>query len=305
MTILDYMEYATDGAAQTAYVSSDTGVHRYWRFIQTAITIIHAPRVCELRWKDETDTERTPDSFTHGGTFSYNEERWEYSFDGNTNTSDIGWIAGNTGWIRCDFGSPGFRMAKFAGFSSYGGAARGATWNIQWSDNDSDWTTIKSWDYETTTPYTGWFETSWTAQTHLQSYSESTIKTQGSYSLKGIAVITDSLNDTLTRTVDPTIDLSGLNKWTFWIYASRTGSNIKVGLHDTGGVTTEVTPNVLSADEWQKVEVDISGVADGNKDAIDSIIITTVNVDAENIFYLDNMYGGEIIRARSFGIIIG
>jgi len=35
---------------------------------------------------------------------------------------------------------------------------------------------------------------------NLQSYSEDTIKTQGSYSLKGIAAITDSLNDTLTKT---------------------------------------------------------------------------------------------------------
>jgi len=34
----------------------------------------------------------------------------------------------------------------------------------------------------------------------LQSYSESTIKSQGSYSLKGVAAITDSLNKTLTRT---------------------------------------------------------------------------------------------------------
>ena len=36
---------------------------------------------------------------------------------------------------------------------------------------------------------------------NLQSYSESTIKTQGSYSLKGVAVTTDSLNDTLTKTL--------------------------------------------------------------------------------------------------------
>ena len=36
--------------------------------------------------------------------------------------------------------------------------------------------------------------------TNLQSYSESTIKSQGSYSLKGVAAITDSLNKTLTRT---------------------------------------------------------------------------------------------------------
>ena len=35
----------------------------------------------------------------------------------------------------------------------------------------------------------------------LQSYSEATIKTQGSYSLKGVARATDSLNKTLTRTI--------------------------------------------------------------------------------------------------------
>lgn len=34
----------------------------------------------------------------------------------------------------------------------------------------------------------------------LQSYSESTIKTQGSYSLKAVAAATDSLNKTLTKT---------------------------------------------------------------------------------------------------------
>lgn len=35
----------------------------------------------------------------------------------------------------------------------------------------------------------------------LQSYFESTIKTQGSYALKGVATITASLNKTLTRTI--------------------------------------------------------------------------------------------------------
>ncbi len=34
----------------------------------------------------------------------------------------------------------------------------------------------------------------------LQSYSEATIKTQGSYALKAVAAITDSLNKTLTKT---------------------------------------------------------------------------------------------------------
>jgi len=131
-------------------------------------------------------------------------------------------------------------------------------------------------------------------QKDLQCSSESTIKQQGSYSLKGIAVITDSLNDTLTRTISPTVDLSGKDDWIFYIYsADRTGSNIKAGIHDSGGTTTESTPDVTDTGVWQKVTVDVSAVTDANKDAIDSIIITPVNADAANTFYFDNMYGTE------------
>lgn len=137
----------------------------------------------------------------------------------------------------------------------------------------------------------------------LQSYSEATIKTQGSYSLKGIAAITDSLNKTLTRTVSPTIDLTGKSLWEFYIYsASRTGSNIKLGIKDSGGTSTETTPNVTSTGAWQKVSVDISAVADADKDAISEIKSTIVNADAANTFYIDNMYG-EIAAPPSMQVI--
>ena len=130
----------------------------------------------------------------------------------------------------------------------------------------------------------------------LQCYSESTIKTQGSNSLKGVALITDSLNDTLTKS-GLSIDLSGLGSWKFDIYASRTGANIKLGIHDSGGTTTETTYTVLSANTWETVTVDISGVSNANKDAIDSIIATIANADAANTFYLDNMFA-ETVAAR-------
>jgi len=127
----------------------------------------------------------------------------------------------------------------------------------------------------------------------LQSYSESTIKQQGTYSLKAIATITDSLNDTLTRTVSPTIDLSDKDDWIFYIYsADRTGSNIKIGIHDSGGITTEHTANVASSNTNQTESWDISGVSDANKDDIDSIIVTISNADAANTFYLDDIKWG-------------
>ena len=124
----------------------------------------------------------------------------------------------------------------------------------------------------------------------LCAYSEDTIKQQGSYSLKGIALITSSLNNTLTRTVGPTIDLSDQDTIELSIRASRTGSNIKIAIHDSGGVTTEYTPNIASANVWQKVIWNISAVVNANKDDIDSIIIPIVNADAENTFYLDWMF---------------
>jgi len=76
----------------------------------------------------------------------------------------------------------------------------------------------------------------------------------------------------------------------YYIYsASRTGSHIKIGIHDSGGTTTEHTANISSTGAWEEQTWDISGVADANKDDIDSIIITVVNADAANTFYLDNM----------------
>ena len=53
-------------------------------------------------------------------------------------------------------------------------------------------------------------------------------------------------------------------------------------------VTTETTPNITSANTWQTVTWDLSGVDDADKNNIDQFIITVVNADAENTFYVDN-----------------
>jgi hypothetical protein len=118
--------------------------------------------------------------------------------------------------------------------------------------------------------------------------SEKSIVNTGNFSLKAIAVATNSLNKSLIRTCNPTLNLSGKTVLRFYIQSTRTGSNIKIGFHDSGGITTEITPNVTSANTWQKVDIDISGVSDANKDAIDKIIITVVNADTDTTFYLDS-----------------
>lgn len=134
----------------------------------------------------------------------------------------------------------------------------------------------------------------WTSNFQLlQPSSESTLKTQGSYSLEVFAAITNSLNKTLTKTIGSPIDLTSKTTIYFDIYASRTGANIKIGIHDSGGTTSEKTYTVAAANTWETVTWDISAVADADKNAIDSIIITIVNADADNTFYLDNMFAIE------------
>jgi len=134
------------------------------------------------------------------------------------------------------------------------------------------------------------------------SYSEATVKTQGSYAIKSTAPVTTSLNKTLTRIVSPTINLSDMIEIEFDIRASRTGSNITIGIHDSGGTTTEITPNITSANTYQTVTWDISGVSNANKDAIDQIIITIVNADAANVFYIDNMAVNPLAPPRATGV---
>jgi hypothetical protein len=131
------------------------------------------------------------------------------------------------------------------------------------------------------------------------SYSEPTIKTQGSYAIKSSAPVTTSLNKTLTRTVSPTINLSNFTQIKFDIRSTRTGSNIKIGIRDSGGTTTYITPNITSANEYQTIDWDISAVSNADKDAIDRIMIEIVNADASNTFYIDNFLAPAIVPNAS------
>jgi len=124
---------------------------------------------------------------------------------------------------------------------------------------------------------------------YLQSYSEPTIKTQGTYALKGIANITTSANKTLTRTIGAPVNLSNATNVTFDIRSTRTGSNLKIGIRDSGGTVTEITPNITTANVFQTVTIDLSAVTNANKDAINQIVVTVVNAAAANTFYIDNM----------------
>lgn len=137
----------------------------------------------------------------------------------------------------------------------------------------------------------------------LQCYSESSIKNQGSYSLKVLAAITNSLNDTLTRTLSSTIDATGKTEIKLDVYASRAGTNIQMQIHDSGGTTSTKDIVIAAANTWETITWDISEISNANKDDIDRIIFKIINADADNIFYIDNVHipGDVIVTAASHG----
>lgn len=309
---IDYMEYATDGAAQAAYVS-DGG---------------YTPDLIPEMTSNSTPSPYVASASSELVSPAY--AAYKAMADDGSGISQV-WITNETssGWLKIDLGLANATAIKkytvTSGASALDGAERAPKdWTLQGSNNDSDWDTL-----DTVTGETSWGEPETRSFTFsndtvyryyklnitdnngnaylcvgefelmgisLQCYSENTIKQQGSYSLKGMAIITDSLNETLTRTVSPTIDLTDINLLKFDIRASRTGSNIKIGLHDSGGTTTEITPNILSADAFQTVLFDLSAVSNANKDNLDSIIITIVNADATNTFYIDNFIAVKIFN---------
>jgi len=130
----------------------------------------------------------------------------------------------------------------------------------------------------------------------LMSYSEDTIKQQGSYSLKIIANTTDSLNENVRNTFSSSKNLSSYSFIKFDIRASRTGTNLQMRLHDetTGSVilTKDIEIATGEEDTWKTITWDISGETGINLDQIDYIELKITNADAENTIYLDNIYAG-------------
>jgi len=308
-TELDYFEYPDDAAAQAAYPSNDTTsapiivgdtadntvhVGKYSNQIRhyaQSITLTHTTKIYEVR-------------VTFGANYGTPSGDVTLTIETDSSGDPSGTLAHASATKAVT--NPSASAENTWTFASSFSLAAGYYWIVLRCDEQAD---NKLWrpNRSNASVYSGgvgsqYIAGTWTSNNDhdlqfklygetLQCYSESTIKQQGSYSLKGVAAITDSLNKTLTRTTDPTIDLSGISQIKFDIRASRTGSNIKIGWHDSGGTTTEHTPNILTANTWQTETVDISGVADANKDVIDWIKITIVNADAANTFYLDNMYG--------------
>jgi len=124
----------------------------------------------------------------------------------------------------------------------------------------------------------------------LLTFSEDTIKQQGTYALKIEASQTNSLNDYITKNYSSPLDLSNRDTLKFQIRASRTGTNLQAQIHDSGGTTSTYNITISSANTWEEKLWDISGISNANKDAIDKFIIKITDADSANTVYIDEIY---------------
>ena len=290
--IIDSMEYASNAAAQAAYVSSDAS--SYSANILTGGTA-SAEQVDNGAAANAVDG----DEDTHWGT--------------NTAVYSL------PTWWKYDLGSGITKIVnKISLKALYSTGLRIKDFTIQGSNNDSDWDTLGTyqtvnntdWQYfycsDNITAYryymvniTSYWEgvvvgiceiQMHEATPNLQCYSENIITKKDDYSLKVEALITGSLSDTLTRTVSPVKDLTGKMRIVLWARSDRTGENFKVEYQDSGGNKIEYTIETLVVDTWEEKIIDISAVDDADKDSIDQIKLTVLNADSTKILYIDDNY---------------
>ena len=217
-TELDYMEYATNDAVRTAY----------------DLDAVYNSNIL-------TNTANCSASSEYSSGYID-----DYAMDGNPTTM---WSSVSTTfpeWWKYDLGSGNEKIVEYV----YINSVQCNAFKIQGSNNDSDWTDIysdshlnqgtASYEFANSTAYR-WYRIliesgsdSWASlyeiemkESRFNAYSESTIKNQGTYSLKCLADSGVSLNKTLTRTVNPTIDLSDLEEIKLDVRSGRTGTNIQ------------------------------------------------------------------------------
>ena len=143
----------------------------------------------------------------------------------------------------------------------------------------------------------------------LESYSESTIKTQGSYALKAAAAITDSLNKTLTHTFSPSVDLSGVNILKLDMRASRTGANIKVGLNNStisnADIDNEDMADITDWTDADSVSGDSSQVTFDGKSCMKLDTGATNNSRADRVQDIGSFSGISIFSMSVFCAAVG
>jgi alpha-tubulin suppressor-like RCC1 family protein len=120
-------------------------------------------------------------------------------------------------------------------------------------------------------------------------YTDQTIQYSGMYSLKIVAARDVSVGETITKTISTPINLTDINYVMFKVRSDRTGANLNIQFRDSGLSTFDVTPNITTINTWQTVTIDISSIANADKDAIDRIILSVVDDTNDGVYHIDSI----------------
>jgi len=178
-----------DGTARTDFggwygmTFNETGASaRYWRVRQTKITVGHAPRAAQAEFYGAyvAPLAVQPEMLSGPLTFFASPAGLKHAapipYGIANNTSDRGWIwpQDNSGLLTVDFGQPQ-AVNIFRVFSSYPGDGRGALWAIEYSSDNTTWTTAIEYPFETKkgagvnedgsprTDFGGWYQANFNA----------------------------------------------------------------------------------------------------------------------------------------------
>jgi hypothetical protein len=288
--ILDLFEYSSDALAQAAYVSSSSAESGD---LTTNLTSNTAPAPCGASASSENGTD-----------LAYK------AFDANDGTY---WYPGAAppNWITYDYGAGVLRIINKYVLRPLSATCEPKTWTLQGSTNNSDWDVLdtrtditvwtsqsNSYTFANTTGYR-YYKLNITAANAativllhemrldgdisvaaLTAYSESTIKTQGLYSMKmdATALATDK---SLTRTITTPININVMTNLYFDVRAHRTGQNFHLVISNNTGTAFTNIPDIASADVWQNVKWDLSGITN-DRSAITNICIVITNAADTN-----------------------
>lgn len=135
-----------------------------------------------------------------------------------------------------------------------------------------------------------------TDSSKIQSYTEASIKKQGTRSLKILATILGDGAQYVERTIGSPIDLSDKNviKLYIYCYSGYENDDFTLSIYDTTTGATPIVTKVLSIEEregatWKQILIDISDIANADKDTVDKIRITFTVAGGSGHIYIDDL----------------
>ncbi len=98
-----------------------------------------------------------------------------------------------------------------------------------------------------------------------------------------------AINDTVTLTKSPTVDLSSSATISFWVRSSRTGSFMRFQMGESSSSEQFYNITINSADTWEEKVWDISNIPTSSRNAIQYFAFKNIDDSSAFTFYFDDV----------------